>query len=90
MYQKNPVIGKGFDWVLIGLYALLVLIGLLCIFSVEYRTTDRVIESFLGFKKNYSKQFIFFIVCAIVGLAFSLLASAATEVGFALLLYARR
>jgi len=68
MYQKNPVIGKGFDWVLIGLYALLVLIGLLCIFSVEYRTTDRVIESFLGFKKNYSKQFIFFIVCAIVAI----------------------
>jgi rod shape determining protein RodA len=52
MYQKNPAIGKGFDWVLIGLYALLVLIGLLCIFSVEYRTTDGVIESFLGFKKN--------------------------------------
>ncbi|NDE09827.1 MAG: rod shape-determining protein RodA [Chitinophagia bacterium] len=68
MYQKNPVIGKGFDWVLIGLYALLVLIGLLCIFSVEYRTTDGVIESFLGFKKNYSKQFIFFIVCTIVAI----------------------
>ena len=56
MYQKNPAIGKGFDWVLAGLYALLVLIGLLCIFSVEYRTTDGVIESFLGFKKNYSKR----------------------------------
>ena len=68
MYQKNPAIGKGFDWVLIGLYALLVLIGLLCIFSVEYRTTDRVIESFLGFKKNYSKQFIFFIVCIAVAI----------------------
>jgi len=68
MYQKNPVIGKGFDWVLIGLYALLVLIGLLCIFSVEYRTTDGVIESFLGLKKNYSKQFIFFIVCTIVAI----------------------
>ena len=68
MYQKNPAIGKGFDWVLIGLYALLVLIGLLCIFSVEYRTTDGVIESFLGFKKNYSKQFIFFIVCIAVAI----------------------
>jgi rod shape determining protein RodA len=34
MYQKNPAIGKGFDWVLIWLYALLVMIGLLCIFSV--------------------------------------------------------
>ena len=71
MYQKNPAIGKGFDWVLICLYALLVLIGLLCIFSVEYRTTDGVIESFLGFKKNYSKQFIFFIVC--IGVAIFIL-----------------
>ena len=60
MNQKNPAIGKGVDWVLIGLYVLLVMIGLLCIFSVEYRTTDGVIESFLGFKKNYSKQFLFY------------------------------
>jgi rod shape determining protein RodA len=66
MNQKNPAIGKGVDWVLIGLYVLLVMIGLLCIFSVEYRTTDGVIESFLGFKKNYSKQFLFFIVCIAV------------------------
>jgi rod shape determining protein RodA len=66
MNEKNPAIGKGVDWVLIGLYALLVMIGLLCIFSVEYRTTDGVIESFLGFKKNYSKQFLFFIVCIAV------------------------
>jgi rod shape determining protein RodA len=71
MYQKNPAIGKGFDWVLICLYALLVMIGLLCIFSVEYRTTDGVIESFLGFKKNYSKQFIFFLVC--IGVAIFIL-----------------
>ena len=66
MNQRNSTIGKGVDWVLIGLYALLVMIGLLCIFSVEYRTTDGVIESFLGFKKNYSKQFLYFIVCIAV------------------------
>ena len=63
MYQKNPALGKGIDWLLIWLYALLVMIGLLCIFSVEYRATDGVIESFLGFKKNYSKQFLYFAVC---------------------------
>ena len=63
MYQKNPALGKGIDWVMIWLYALLVMIGLLCIFSVEYRATDGVIESFLGFKKNYSKQFLYFAVC---------------------------
>ena len=56
MYQKNPSIGKGVDWILIWLYVILVLVGLLCIFSVEYRTTDGVLDSFLGFKKNYSKQ----------------------------------
>jgi rod shape determining protein RodA len=66
MYQKNPTIGKGVDWVLVWLYALLVMIGLLCIFSVEYRTTDGVIDSFLGFKKNYSKQLFYFIACIVL------------------------
>jgi rod shape determining protein RodA len=66
MYQKNPGIGKGVDWILVWLYALLVMIGLLCIFSVEYRTTDGVVESFLGFKKNYSKQLFYFIVCIVL------------------------
>lgn len=66
MYQKNPALGKGVDWVLIWLYAILVMVGLLCIFSVEYRTTDGVIDSFLGFKKNYSKQFFYFITCIIL------------------------
>jgi len=52
MYQKSPEIGKGVDWILIWLYAILVAIGLLCIFSVEYRNGDGVLQSFLGFKKN--------------------------------------
>jgi rod shape determining protein RodA len=94
MYQKTPSIGKGFDWVLIGLYALLVMIGLLCIFSVEYKTTDRVIDSFLGLKKNYSKQFIFFIVCIVVAIfilltdskLFTAMANISYLVGFLLIL----
>jgi rod shape determining protein RodA len=72
MYQKNPGIGKGVDWIMIWLYVILVVIGLVCIFSVEYRTTDKVIDSFLGFKKNYSKQFFYFIVSLILA-AFILL-----------------
>ena len=60
MKQRNPEIGKGVDWLLVWLYALLVFIGLLCIFSVEYRSGDSVIQSFLGFKKNYSKQLFYF------------------------------
>lgn len=68
MYQQNPKIGRGVDWVLIWLYAILVAIGLLCIFSVEYRNGDGVIESFLGFKKNYSKQLFYFIACIVLAI----------------------
>ncbi len=66
MSKKNAEIGKGVDWILVWLYAILVIIGLLCIFSVEYRNTDNVVQSFLGFKKNYSKQFFYFIACIIL------------------------
>lgn len=66
MYQKSPEIGKGVDWILILLYALLVAIGLLCIFSVEYRNGDGVLQSFLGFKKNYSKQLFYFGACIVL------------------------
>jgi rod shape determining protein RodA len=60
MYQKTPTISKGIDWLTVWLYALLVIIGLLCIFSVEYKSGDNVLQSFLGFKKEYSKQLFFF------------------------------
>lgn len=66
MYQKSPEIGKGVDWLLIWLYVALVAIGLLCIFSVEYRNGDGVLQSFLGFKKNYSKQFFYFGACIVL------------------------
>ena len=66
MSKKNAEIGKGVDWILVWLYAILVIIGLVCIFSVEYRNTDNVVQSFLGFKKNYSKQFFFFIASIIL------------------------
>lgn len=72
MYQKKPEIGKGVDWLMVWLYALVVMIGLLCIFSVEYRSSDSVIQSFLGFKKNYSKQ-LFYFIAAIVLATFILL-----------------
>ena len=68
MYQKTPEIGKGVDWVLVWLYAILVAIGLLCIFSVEYRNGDGVLQSFLGFKKNYSKQLFYFGACVVLAI----------------------
>ncbi len=66
MYQNNPELGKGVDWLLVALFAILVAIGLLCIYSVEYKSTDDVIQSFLGYKKNYSKQLFFFLASIIL------------------------
>lgn len=68
MYQKDATIGKGIDWVTVMLYVLLVVIGLLCIFSVEYKAADSVIQSFIGFKKNYSKQLFYFGACIILAI----------------------
>ena len=53
---------------MIWLYFILVAIGLLCIFSVEYRNGDGVLQSFLGFKKNYSKQMFYFIACIVLAI----------------------
>ncbi|MEO6230008.1 MAG: rod shape-determining protein RodA [Ferruginibacter sp.] len=66
MYQRNPTLGKGIDWLVVLLYVTLVVIGLICIFSVEYRAGDGVVQSFLGFKKNYSKQFFFFLASIVL------------------------
>lgn len=67
MYQKNPTISKGVDWLMVFLFVLIAAIGLLCIFSVEYRN-DNVIQSLLAFKKNYSKQLFYFGACCIIAI----------------------
>jgi rod shape determining protein RodA len=66
MYQKNPSISKGVDWVMVWIYVIIVAIGLLCIFSVEYKTGDSVSQTLIGFKKNYSKQLFYFGACVIL------------------------
>ena len=68
MNQRNPAISKGVDWVMIWLYLALVAIGLLSIFSVTYRDGDPVVQSFLAFKTDYSKQFYFFCLSLVLGL----------------------
>ncbi|MBS1496883.1 MAG: rod shape-determining protein RodA [Bacteroidetes bacterium] len=66
MQQRNPNISKGVDWVMVWLYAIIIVIGLVCIFSVEYKTGDSVVQTLIGFKKNYSKQLYFFGACIII------------------------
>jgi rod shape determining protein RodA len=67
MNQRNPAISKGIDWSLIGIYLLLVAIGLTAIFAVTYKEGDPVIQSFFRFKTDYSKQFYFFCLGTAVG-----------------------
>lgn len=68
MYQNKPIIAKGIDWVTIWLYAIIVMIGLVCIFSVEFKPTDNFTSSIFGFKKNYSKQVLYLGICIIIAI----------------------
>jgi rod shape determining protein RodA len=66
MYQKNPSISKGVDWLMVWLYVAIIVIGLICIFSVEYKSGESVTQTLIGFKKNYSKQLFYFGACSIL------------------------
>ncbi len=66
MKQQNPALSKGIDWSLIWIYLLLVAVGLTAIFAATYKEGDAIIQTFLGFKTDYSKQFFFFLTGAVI------------------------
>lgn len=68
MNYRDPAISKGVDWSLIWIYLLLVIIGLLAIFGATYKEGDPVLQSFINFKTDYSKQFYFFLIALVLGL----------------------
>lgn len=68
MNQRNPAISKGIDWSLVWIYLLLVAIGLTAIFAVTYKEGDPVLQSFLKFRTDYSKQFFFFLAGLVLAL----------------------
>ena len=51
---------------MVWLYAIIVIFGIICIYSVEYKSTDEFVQTLIGFKKNYSKQLFFFAACAVL------------------------
>ncbi len=65
---NNPAISKGIDWSTVWIYLFLVAIGITAIFGATYVDGDPVLQGFLGFKTDYSKQFYFFIVALGIGL----------------------
>jgi rod shape determining protein RodA len=68
MSQHKPMITKGVDWVIIWLYAIICTIGLVCIFSVEFKADDQFFQSLFAFKKNYSKQMIFLCISIVLAI----------------------
>lgn len=83
----NSNISQGIDWTMIWLYAVLVCIGIMCIFMVEFRPGTDWLATFLGGKTNYSKQLIFAGVCAITA-TFILLTDSKLFTAFANIMYA--
>ena len=59
---------KGTDFAVIFLYVIMVAIGILCIFMVEYNPNLNRSNSLLTAKTNYSKQIYFAIFCAFIAI----------------------
>jgi rod shape determining protein RodA len=68
MSQRRPEISKGVDYSLVWLWALLCFIGILAIFGVTYRDGDSVVQTFLRFRTDYSRQFYFFVASGVIGM----------------------
>ena len=66
MNHRDTAISKGIDWSLVWVYLLLVSIGLMAIFGATYVENDPILQSFLRFKTDYSKQFYYFIAAVII------------------------
>jgi len=84
--SSHSSISKGVDWLVIWLYITLVLIGILCIFMVEYNPDRFTMGSFFTFTTNYSKQILFSGICAILAI-FILLSDSKLYTAFANLFY---
>ena len=68
MARNEQIISKGINWTIIWLYLGLVFIGLIAIFSVEFRPGDDLLKSITGLKTNYSKQLLYLVFCLVLGI----------------------
>lgn len=57
--RDQAIISKGIDWITVWLYIILISIGVLCIFSVEYHSNESILRNIVGLKKNYARQLLF-------------------------------
>jgi rod shape determining protein RodA len=83
---SSKSVSKGVDWLTVSLYALLVCIGILCIFMVEYDPSTFTSASFFNGNTNYSKQILFTGICVVVA-TFIILSDSKLYPAFANLIY---
>ncbi|MCO6497466.1 MAG: rod shape-determining protein RodA [Chitinophagaceae bacterium] len=57
--KEQVELSKGIDWLMVWFYLILVSIGILSIYSVEYHQGDSFFRGAMAFQKNYSKQILF-------------------------------
>lgn len=67
MTREDKITG-GIDGRTVLLYYVLVLIGFIAIFSVEYRSGDSFLQSLMELKKSYAKQVLFIGISSVVAL----------------------
>lgn len=66
MRERSNSISKGFDWSLIWVYILLVLIGILMIFANEYKEGQSIIDPILKQSTDYGKQILWAGICTVL------------------------
>ncbi len=68
MSNHNTNISKGVDWSLIWIYIILITIGLVSIFAVQYRDTQNISNVLLTGSQDYGKQLRWIAICAVIAI----------------------
>jgi rod shape determining protein RodA len=87
MSRNYNTISKGFDWTLIWIYIILVIVGIMMIFANEYKDGQNIFEPILKQNADYGKQILWAGVCAFLAI-FILLTDSKFFTATANLLYA--
>lgn len=66
MNARNSEISKGIDWLMVVLYMALCAIGVLSIFGATYKEGDDIFQTFISFKTDYSRQFLYWILALLI------------------------
>jgi rod shape determining protein RodA len=65
MKNSSFEISRGIDWLLVGVYVALVLIGLTSIFATTYRD-ENILSGLFSLKTDYSKQALYFLISGVL------------------------